>query len=136
MNSRRRSGLAGGLVLILLGAWFLIAQRVPGLQAWFSWPWIIIGVGLLLLIVGLVTGVPGMAVPAGAFVINGPQQEVVGYIDLDGNMCIRGELNELAHCEAGGGGFAVRDWFGNIVARVDLFGNLCLAGRLHQNPLP
>ena len=64
MNSRRRSGLAGGLVLILLGAWFLIAQRVPGLQAWFSWPWIIIGVGLLLLIVGLVTGVPGMAVPA------------------------------------------------------------------------
>jgi len=64
MDRRRRSSLAAGLVLILLGAWFLAIQWVPELQAWFSWPLIIVGVGVLLLIVGLLTGVPAMAVPA------------------------------------------------------------------------
>jgi len=64
MDSQRRSSLAGGLVLILLGALFLAVQWVPGLQIWFSWPLIIIGIGVLLLIVGLLTGVPAMAIPA------------------------------------------------------------------------
>ena len=64
MGSRRRGDLAFGLVLILAGALFLAMQFVPGMRAWFSWPWIIIGVGLFLLFVGVVSGVPGMAVPA------------------------------------------------------------------------
>ena len=64
MNSKRRSGLVGGLVLILLGVWFLVTQWVPGLQVWFSWPMIIVGVGALLLIIGLLAGAPAMAVPA------------------------------------------------------------------------
>jgi len=64
MDSQRRSSLAGGLVLVLLGALFLAVQWVPGLQLWFSWPLIIIGIGVLLLIVGLLTGVPAMAMPA------------------------------------------------------------------------
>jgi hypothetical protein len=64
MNRRRRSGLAGGLILILLGVWFLAVQLVPGLRAWFSWPWIIIGIGVLMLLIGLLAGVPDMAVPA------------------------------------------------------------------------
>ena len=64
MGSRHRSSLAAGLVLILLGAWFLAVQFVPGLQAWFSWPLIIVGVGVFLLILGLLTGAPGLAVPA------------------------------------------------------------------------
>jgi hypothetical protein len=64
MDRRRRSNLAAGLALILLGAWFLAVQWVPGLQAWFSWPLIIVGIGVLLLMVGLLTGVPAMAVPA------------------------------------------------------------------------
>jgi hypothetical protein len=68
--------------------------------------------------------------------MRGPQQDVVGYVDLEGNMCIRGELNELSHCEIAGGGFVVKDWFGDTVAYVDASGNLCLAGRLHQNPQP
>jgi len=91
--------------------------------------------GNLVLQGALTTGAECEA-PAGAFVINGPQEDVAGYIDLDGNMCIRGELNELSHCEMTGGGFVVRDWFGNTVACVDMFGNLCLAGRLYQNPPP
>jgi len=64
MNRKRRSNLTAGLVLILLGAWFLVAQLVPGLQAWISWPWIIMGVGGVLMMIGLLTGVPGLAVPA------------------------------------------------------------------------
>jgi hypothetical protein len=64
MDSQRRSSLAGGLVLVLLGVLFLAVQWVPGLQLWFSWPLIIIGIGVLLLIVGLLTGVPAMAMPA------------------------------------------------------------------------
>ena len=64
MDRRRRSSLAGGLILILLGVWFLAAQWIPGLQTWFSWPWIIIGFAVLMLLIGLLTGVPDMAVPA------------------------------------------------------------------------
>jgi cytochrome bd-type quinol oxidase subunit 2 len=68
MDLGRRTGLSIALVLILLGAWFLAVQFVPGLQDWtdtvFSWPMIIVGVGFLLLIVGLLIGAPGMAVPA------------------------------------------------------------------------
>ncbi|MCP4539302.1 MAG: hypothetical protein GY832_19370 [Chloroflexi bacterium] len=63
MNRSRRSSLTGGMILILLGAWFLAVQLVPGLQNWFSWPWIIIGVGILMLLGGLLGGVPDMAVP-------------------------------------------------------------------------
>ncbi len=72
--------------------------------------------------------------PPGAFVFRGPDESVAGYIDLIGNMSIRGELSELSNCSLTGGGFTVRDWFGNTVACVDAGGNLCLAGRLYQNP--
>jgi hypothetical protein len=66
MEHRARSSLAAGLVLVLLGVWFLVIQFVPGLQTYpaFSWPLIIVGVGVVLLVIGLLTGVPDMAVPA------------------------------------------------------------------------
>jgi len=68
MNKKRRSGLAGGVLLILLGVWFLAVQLVPGLGMWIaasmSWPLWIIGVGILLLVIGLLTGTPAMAIPA------------------------------------------------------------------------
>jgi hypothetical protein len=64
MDRRRRSSLVGGLLLILLGAWFLVSQFLPGLYIEFSWPWIIIGVGVLMLVIGLLSGEPDMAVPA------------------------------------------------------------------------
>jgi len=60
----RRSSLAVGLVLVLLGACFLAVQWVPGLWAWFSWPLVVVGVGVLLLVIGLLTGAAGLAVPA------------------------------------------------------------------------
>jgi hypothetical protein len=64
MERRQRSSLAGGLVLVLIGAAILAVQLVPGVQLQFSWPWIIIGVGVLMLVIGAATGAPGLAVPA------------------------------------------------------------------------
>ncbi len=68
MEEKSRSRFIGGAVLILLGILFLAIQLVPGLSSWirieYSWPLIIIGVGVMLLLVGLVVNAPGMAVPA------------------------------------------------------------------------
>ena len=68
MDRRQRSALGGAIVLILLGALFLAWQLVPGLRELivleYSWPMIVIGVGVFLFVMGLVTGAPGMAVPA------------------------------------------------------------------------
>jgi hypothetical protein len=68
MNPYRKSRLALGLVLILLGALFLLFRFYPNLQEMihleWSWPLIIIGVGVVILLIGLLTAVPGMAVPA------------------------------------------------------------------------
>lgn len=68
MNTKRRSNFGAGLVLILIGAAFLIGQLSPEWYEWLdpsqNWPMIIVGVGLLLLIMGLLSGAPVMAVPA------------------------------------------------------------------------
>lgn len=68
MDQKKRGSLIVGLILILLGGWFLLGQLVPDLQRWIdlqlSWPLIVIGVGVLFLIAGLLAGVPDLAVPA------------------------------------------------------------------------
>lgn len=68
MNREQRSALALGVVLLLVGIFFLAMQLLPALgdqiEALVDWPWIIIGIGVLLLIIGLLTGAPGMAAPA------------------------------------------------------------------------
>ena len=68
MNRKTRSNLAVGVMLILAGGWFLALQIMPDLSDWFwtifDWPFVIIGVGVLLLIFGLLAGTPGLAVPA------------------------------------------------------------------------
>lgn len=65
---QNRSNLALGLILLIVGAWLLVTRQVPELQAWmeanFSWPMWIIGAGVLVLLIGLVTGAADMAVPA------------------------------------------------------------------------
>ena len=65
MDKGRRSALAGGIILILLGLLFLAAQL--GLLSWpneLTWPLIMVGIGAAMLIIGLLAGEPGMAVPA------------------------------------------------------------------------
>jgi hypothetical protein len=68
MDNKRRTSMASGLVLILLGAIFLIFQLIPGLRNLvnldFTWPMIIVLVGFGLFILGLLSRAPGMAVPA------------------------------------------------------------------------
>lgn len=72
MDQRTRSGVAGGVLLILLGLLFLFNQFLPFRLDWFSgergWPMIIVAVGLFLLIFGLVVNAPGMSVPASILV--------------------------------------------------------------------
>jgi hypothetical protein len=70
MSRERRSDLVIGILLLLIGGWFLAAQfnLMPTLNEiiniQYQWPTIIIGVGVLLFILGLLTRNPGMSVPA------------------------------------------------------------------------
>jgi len=68
MDQRQRSYLAAGALLVLLGIVLLLFQTVPELQRMLAlrdtWPLIVIGVGVGLLIFGLLINAPGMAVPA------------------------------------------------------------------------
>jgi hypothetical protein len=68
MNRNERMRLVGGLLLVLLGAWLLAVRIVPSLDDWlnisYSWPVIVIGVGVGLFFLGALLGAPGMAVPA------------------------------------------------------------------------
>ena len=68
MDKRRRTSIFGGVILILIGALLFAGQLMPDLipDFWrvFSWPWIIVGVGLFLFALGATLGEPGLAVPA------------------------------------------------------------------------
>ena len=64
MHQRRRSNVIGGLLLILLGLLILAIQLLPGIQVLFSWPWVIIGFGLVMFLIGTATGVPALVIPA------------------------------------------------------------------------
>jgi peptidoglycan/LPS O-acetylase OafA/YrhL len=55
-------------MLIVLGALFFISKQSPDINRWvepfMQWPLNIVGVGALILLIGLLLGAPGMAVPA------------------------------------------------------------------------
>jgi hypothetical protein len=68
MDRQQRSRMVGGLVLVGLGLLFLVLQVAPNLVPFvrieYAWPLIVVGIGALLLLFGLLSGEPGMAVPA------------------------------------------------------------------------
>lgn len=68
MSRQSRSQLVLGLILILLGAWFVVERTVPSLADLagkiFEWPFMLMWIGALILVLGLFTGNPGTAVPA------------------------------------------------------------------------
>lgn len=68
MSNQGRSQLALGVILILIGAWFLLDRTVPAFSAFFSpytkWPSNLILIGGVIFILGLALGSPGMSVPA------------------------------------------------------------------------
>jgi hypothetical protein len=71
MSARNRTSLAFGLILLLAGGWLLAQRLYPDLpispQINFTWPWLVIGAGGLLLLIGLLVGEPGAAIPAVLF---------------------------------------------------------------------
>ena len=82
MNAGRRLPLVGGFLLIVVGAILLVGQFVPEWRIEFSWPWIIITVGIGLFVLGLLAGQPAMAVPA---CIVGGIGGILYYQDTTGN---------------------------------------------------
>jgi len=68
MSRQNRTQLALGILLVLIGAWFIAVRQVPILKPFsnlnFDWPFYVIGAGAILLLIGLVTDAPRMAIPA------------------------------------------------------------------------
>jgi hypothetical protein len=64
MDKRAKSAIVTGTILILLGVFFLVTRIVPGILNTFSWPFVVIGVGAVFMVIALVTWTPGLAVPA------------------------------------------------------------------------
>jgi len=68
MNRQGRTQLALGVILILLGAWFLLDRSIPAFHELFAqytqWPVNMLLIGAGILIIGLILGSPGLAVPA------------------------------------------------------------------------
>ena len=68
MNTRGRTQLALGVILILLGAWFLADKSIPAFHTFFGqyteFPLNMLLIGAGILIIGLVFGQPSMAIPA------------------------------------------------------------------------
>lgn len=68
MNQNRRTSIALGAILIIVGALILAVQFIPGFNLGFdfnlTWPVIVISVGVLLFLAALLFNQPGLAVPA------------------------------------------------------------------------
>lgn len=68
MDRKTRTRLFNGIILVLVGVWFLLVQWFPDLKILppldFTWPWFVIGAGILLMVFGLLVGEPDMLVPA------------------------------------------------------------------------
>ncbi len=67
MDTQRRSNLVVGLLLLLVGAWFLAGQYFPDLADFFSveleWPLLVVGLGLVFFIFAALARAPGLAIP-------------------------------------------------------------------------
>lgn len=68
MRRQGRTQLGLGIILILLGGWFLAQRMFPEVaafaQRFTNGSLSVVGVGVLLLLIGLILGAPGFAVPA------------------------------------------------------------------------
>lgn len=73
MNKSQRSTLGIGILLVLVGIYFVLVNVVPGfkdlINITYSWPLSIVLVAGGLLVLGLVIGTPDLAVPA--FIVAG-----------------------------------------------------------------
>ena len=67
----KKGNITGGLILILLGVWFLAVQFIPQLKVWAkgNWTLSIIGIAAIFLVVSILNNIPGLSIPA--FIIGG-----------------------------------------------------------------
>jgi len=59
----RKSSIASGVILVLLGAFLLAHELFPEYFRVLEWPFIIIGLGAIFLIWAILSGAGGLAVP-------------------------------------------------------------------------
>jgi hypothetical protein len=69
MEKRNRTQLVLGIILILAAAWMIASRANPALARFiqlppFDWTMWVMFSGATLLVIGLLTGAPGMAIPA------------------------------------------------------------------------
>lgn len=68
MEQGQRANIVAGLLIILIGVAFLVAQIFPDSIAFIdlkeNWPLLVIGVGVFLFLMGLLTSTPTLAIPA------------------------------------------------------------------------
>jgi len=60
---KHRSGIVGGIILVLLGVFFLAKQLVPEYFQFLDWTVVIIGLGVLFFLWAVIAGTGGLAVP-------------------------------------------------------------------------
>ena len=69
----RRASTTFGVLLILIGGWFMAVNFVPSLESWalryLDWPFWIVGFGFIFFVAAFTSGVGGLAVPG--FIIMG-----------------------------------------------------------------
>jgi hypothetical protein len=59
----KRNGVVWGILLILMGGFFLVTRLMPDLFGVIYWPFIIIGLGLMFLLLAVLTRSGGLAIP-------------------------------------------------------------------------
>lgn len=68
MDRMRRRSITIGVLLVLIGGWFLAVEFYEPLKDWANafaeWPMWIVAIGALVLVAGVVGGLPSLAVPA------------------------------------------------------------------------
>jgi hypothetical protein len=63
IEMNNRNGIVWGLLLIILGGFFLATRMMPDLFGEIFWPFIVIGVGGMFLLAAILTRTGGLAVP-------------------------------------------------------------------------
>jgi len=59
----RKSSITSGVILVLLGAFFLVRELFPEFFQFLDWPFIIIGLGAIFLLWAILSGAVGLAIP-------------------------------------------------------------------------
>ncbi|PKO13264.1 MAG: hypothetical protein CVU39_19835 [Chloroflexi bacterium HGW-Chloroflexi-10] len=78
----RKTSYAWGIILVLFGGLLLANQLIPNLRISLDWPWIVMGVGAVFILLAIFTRTGGLAIPGS---IVGGIGAILYYQDLTGN---------------------------------------------------